>query len=114
MRRKMNKIIVVILFVILLDGCVSSGSSSKSTVLPIKLINTEMAKNCTFVGVASGHVYNAFQYAADNISDARLKAANEALATGANSAVITSTDVANPGHNVTVNMDTYSCQVLKN
>ncbi len=107
----MKKIVmsVLVLSVSLVGGCASSGSSSKSEPLPIKLINAEMAKRCTFIGVSSGHVYNAFQYAADNISDARLKAATEALSAGANSAVITSTDVENPGHNVTVNMETYSC-----
>jgi len=105
----MMKIGLLVLSAALVGGCVSSGSNSKSAPLPIKLINAEMAKSCTFIGVSSGHVYNAFQYAADNISDARQKAAKEALSAGADSAILTSTDVQNPGHNVTVNMDTYSC-----
>ncbi|KPD24316.1 hypothetical protein [Idiomarina zobellii] len=105
----MRKLIAIVVCVATLYGCASSGSSSKAAPLPIKLINSEMAKDCTFVGVSSGHVYNAFQYTADNINDARLKAAEEALASGANSAVITSTDVENPGHNVTVHMETYNC-----
>ncbi|MEN8131534.1 MAG: hypothetical protein ABFS45_15345 [Pseudomonadota bacterium] len=106
----MKEVIILGCIALFLSGCaVSSGSNSVTAKLPVKLINAEIAKNCTFVGVASGHVYNAFQYTADNISDARLKAAEEALASGANSAIITATDVQAPGHNVTINMDTYNC-----
>ena len=101
---------ILCIAVTLLAGCVSSGTNTEAAPLPIRLINAEIAKGCEFTGVATGHVYNAFQYAAVNVSDARLKAANEALATGANSAVITETDVERPGHNVTVNMDAYRCE----
>ena len=68
-----------------------------------------MAENCRFIGVTSGHVHNPLQRSSDNISDARLKAANEAVTSGANAAVVTSTDVESPGHDVTVNMDAYEC-----
>jgi len=105
----MRKSIVFGCFLVTLAGCAATGTRSSTAALPVKLINAEIAKKCTFVGVTSGHVYNAFHYASTNISDARMKAAVEAESSGANSAILTATNVQSPGHDVTVNMDAYQC-----
>jgi len=92
-------------------GCslISPSSKSAGGAFPIKIINNEMANNCKFLGVASGNVYGLHQTASENISDAQLKAAEEALNLGANAAIIVRTEVYNPGNIATVDMDAFKC-----
>ena len=92
-------------------GCslISPSTKSAGGAFPIKIINNEMANNCTFLGVASGNVYGLHQTANENISDAQLKAAEEALNLGANAAIIVRTEVYNPGNIATVDMDAFKC-----
>ena len=103
--------IMLALACMVLVGCssISSSSKSKKGALPIKIINNEMANNCKFLGVASGNVYGLNQTASENISDAQLKAAEEALNLGANAAIIVRTEVYNPGNIATVDMDAFKC-----
>ncbi|MGI2013557.1 hypothetical protein [Shewanella oncorhynchi] len=105
-----------ILLLIALSGCTSGVQNTKNASLPTKVITNEIANNsankCSFIGVSVGTVYNMFQSANDNVSDAQLKASQNAESNGANAIIIKNVDVQSPGHNVTVTVDTYSCQLI--
>ncbi|HCE2177863.1 TPA: hypothetical protein NGT44_001403 [Vibrio parahaemolyticus] len=91
---------------LLLIGC---SSSSTATKLPIKIINAQMAEQCSFVGSVSGT--EVMSLTVDkNVALARLNAAEEALNIGANSAVITGSEITANGNSATVMMDAYLCK----
>lgn len=113
----MNKNFAVLLLIsAFISGCTSSATTATSNTLPIKLINEKFAStpsnNCDLIGTTIGNHYSVFQSTASNIKDAQLKAAKEALSSGANTAIIKDTQVTdNGGHNVIITLETYNCEL---
>lgn len=102
----MNKVLLF-LSTLLLFGC---SSSSTATKLPVKVINDKMAKECSYLGSVSGS--EVMSLTVDrNVALARLNAAQEAKLLGANSVVITDSEISANGNSATVLMDAYLCEV---
>lgn len=94
------------LFCAALVGCSSSSSATK---LPVKIINQSMSEQCSFLGSVSGT--EVMSLTVDrNVELARFNAAEEAVKIGANSAVITDSEVTANGNSATIMMDAYLCE----
>jgi PBP1b-binding outer membrane lipoprotein LpoB len=99
------KYTLLVTLALLLGGC---SSSSTATKLPVKIISEKMADECNYLGSVSGSEIMSLTVDR-NVALARLNAAEEAVALGANSAVITDSEVTANGNSATVMMDAYIC-----
>ena len=107
----MRASIIFILVSTLLTGCalIDSFPESAKGASSIKIIDESASIKCKYISVATGVVYGLTQSESENMADAELQAAEQALELGANAAKIVRKEVQNPGNIATVTMEAYKC-----
>lgn len=93
----------------LITGCMTATIDPSSAEFPVRVINADAAKSCTFITQSIGYVQNNYVPPHVNITNAQYKAAATVASAGADAGVMVSTDVSNKGKDVAVTIDGYRC-----